>query len=110
MVRERAIMDKVLLVDADPRTLNVLGVSLRQAGYDVTTAADGAIAFAKIELVLPELLISATRLPKLDGYALVRKLKELHPSAIVPTILLGSEESVIDRARARELGVEEYLV
>ena len=67
---------KLLLVDADPRSVRVLEVSLKKAGYSVTTATDGLDALAKIESLTPDLVLSDTRLPKLDGYTLVRKLKE----------------------------------
>ena len=66
---------KLLLVDADPRSVRVLEVSLKKAGYSVTTATDGLDALAKIESLTPDLVLSDTRLPKLDGYSLVRKLK-----------------------------------
>ena len=67
---------QLLLVDADPRSLRVLEVSLKKAGYSVTTAHDGADALAKIELSTPDLILSDTRLANVDGYALVRRLKE----------------------------------
>ena len=63
---------KLLLVDADPRSVRVLEVSLKKAGYSVTTATDGLDALAKIESLTPDLVLSDTRLPKLDGYTLVR--------------------------------------
>ena len=67
---------KILLVDSDPRSLRVLEVSLRKAGYNVTSAPDGAAALEIIEHQLPDLVISDTKLPKMDGYAFVRELKE----------------------------------
>jgi DNA-binding response OmpR family regulator len=87
----------------------VLEVSLKKAGYSVTTAKDGADALAKIELSTPDLILSDTRLPKMDGYALVRKLKE-HPDwAMIPVVFLTSQKSIEDKIRGLELGVEDYL-
>ncbi|HEY4012750.1 MAG TPA: response regulator [Polyangiaceae bacterium] len=102
-------MKKLFLVDADPFTLCVLDVSLRSAGYDVTTAADGAEAWLKLEAAPPHLVVADTRLPKLDGFALVRKLKDRPELARIPVIFLATQESVADRERALELGVEDYL-
>ncbi len=100
---------QLLLVDADSRSVRVLEVSLRKAGYSVTTAKDGADALAKIELSTPDLILSDTRLPKVDGYALVRKLKERPEWATIPVVFLTSQKSIEDKIRGLELGVEDYL-
>ena len=100
---------KLLLVDADPRSVRVLEVSLKKAGYSVTTAVDGKDALAKVELSTPDLALSDTRLPKLDGYAFVRKLKEKPEWAGIPVVFLTSQKSVEDKIRGLELGVEDYL-
>jgi DNA-binding response OmpR family regulator len=100
---------QLLLVDADSRSVRVLEVSLKKAGYSVTTAKDGVDALAKIELSTPDLILSDTRLPKLDGYALVRKLKERPEWAPIPVVFLTSQKSIEDKIRGLELGVEDYL-
>ena len=100
---------QLLLVDADPRSVRVLEVSLKKAGYSVTTATDGADALAKIESLTPDLVLTDTRLPKLDGYALVRKLKERAEWAAIPVVFLTSQKSIEDKIRGLELGVEDYL-
>jgi CheY-like chemotaxis protein len=100
---------KLLLVDADPRSVRVLEVSLKKAGYSVTTATDGLDALAKIESLTPDLVLSDTRLPKLDGYTLVRKLKERPEFAGIPIVFLTSQKSIEDKIRGLELGVEDYL-
>jgi DNA-binding response OmpR family regulator len=100
---------KLLLVDPDVRSVRVLEVSLRKAGYNVTTATDGLDALGKIESVVPDLILSDTRLPKLDGYALVRRLKERPEWASIPVVFLTSQKSIEDKIRGIELGVEDYL-
>ncbi len=100
---------QLLLVDADPRSIRVLEVSLKKAGYSVTTAVDGHDALAKLEHSLPDLVLTDTRLPKLDGYALVRKLKERDDWSSIPVVFLTSQRSIEDKIRGLELGVEDYL-
>lgn len=100
---------KLLLVDADPRSVRVLEVSLKKAGYSVTTAVDGLDALSKIESLTPDLVLSDTRLPKLDGYTLVRKLKERIEWSTIPIVFLTSQKSIEDKIRGLELGVEDYL-
>ncbi|XXY22583.1 DUF4388 domain-containing protein [Sorangium sp. So ce216] len=100
---------QLLLVDADPRSVRVLEVSLKKAGYSVTTAKDGADALAKLEVSTPDLVLSDTRLPQVDGYALVRKMKEHADWAAIPVVFLTSQRSIEDKIRGLELGVEDYL-
>lgn len=100
---------QLLLVDADSRSVRVLEVSLKKAGYSVTTAKDGLDALQKIELSMPDLILSDTRLPKMDGYALVRRLKEHADWAQIPVVFLTSQKSIEDKIRGLELGVEDYL-
>ncbi len=100
---------QLLLVDADPRSLRVLEVSLKNAGYIVTTAADGADALGKIEFSAPDLVLTDTRLPRVDGYELVRRLKERPETAGIPAVFLTSQKSIEDKIRGLELGVEDYL-
>jgi DNA-binding response OmpR family regulator len=100
---------QLLLVDADPRSVRVLEVSLKKAGYSVTTATDGGDALAKIEYSAPDLILSDTRLPRLDGYELVRRLKQNGELSGIPVVFLTSQKSIEDKIRGLELGVEDYL-
>lgn len=100
---------QLLLVDSDARSLRLLEVSLKKAGFSVTTALDGNDALAKIELSPPDLILTDTRLPNLDGYGLVRRIKENREWASIPVVFLTSQKSVEDKIRGLELGVEDYL-
>jgi CheY-like chemotaxis protein len=100
---------QLLLVDSDARSLRLLEVSLKKAGFSVTTAQDGNDALAKIELSQPDLILTDTRLPNLDGYGLVRRIKENREWATIPVVFLTSQKSVEDKIRGLELGVEDYL-
>ncbi len=89
--------------------MRVLEVSLRKSGYSVTTASDGVDALAKIEVSAPDLILSDTRLPRLDGYELVRRMKDRPEYAHIPVVFLTSQKSIEDKIRGLELGVEDYL-
>jgi DNA-binding response OmpR family regulator len=101
--------EQILLVEAEAKTRRMLQVSLEQLGYAVSTARDGAEALAQLELLNPSLLVSSTDLPKLDGYALVRRMKNHAEWSNIPVIFMIAGESIEDKIRGLELGVEEYL-
>lgn len=100
---------KILLVDADQRSLRVVEVSLRKAGYSIACVSDGQAALDVVDAQSPDLIICDTKLPKVDGYALVRRLKDRQESASIPIIFLAATRSVEDKIRGLELGVEDYL-
>jgi DNA-binding response OmpR family regulator len=100
---------KILLVDAERRSVRVLTVALRSAGYSVRVAANGAHALDKIEAAIPDVIVSDSQLPKLDGYALVEKLKANRETENIPILLLTSKGPSEDRERGRRLGVSDYL-
>jgi DNA-binding response OmpR family regulator len=100
---------QLLLVDQDPNSRTVLEVSLKKAGYTVTTSEDGLDALQKIELSAPDLVLTDTRLSGLDGFGLVKRMKEKPEWAAIPVVFLSSRKSVEDKVRGFELGVEDYL-
>ncbi len=100
---------QLLLVDADPRSVRVLEVSLKKAGYSVTTAENASDALEKVEFSVPDLILTDTRLPGTDGYAFVKRLKDNRELSTIPVVFLTSEKSIEDKMRGLELGVEDYL-
>lgn len=109
MLRAGVAKKKILLVDADPRSMRVVEVSLRKAGYNVACVDDGQAALDVIDAQTPDLVICDTKLPKLDGYALVRLLRDRSEHASIAVIFLATHHSVEDKIRGLELGVEDYL-
>ncbi len=100
---------QLLLVDGDAKSLSVMEVSLRNAGFSVTTAVNGQDALDKIRLRAPDLVVSDTKLPEIDGFELCRRLKSDEKLAHVPFVFLTSQKSVADKVRGLELGADDYL-
>jgi CheY-like chemotaxis protein len=99
----------LLLVDSDTKSLRVLEVSLKKAGFNVTTAVNGQDALGKVETAAPDLIISDTKMAEMDGFELVEKLKQNTDWATIPFIFLTAQSDVEDKIRGLELGVEDYL-
>ena len=99
----------LLLVDGDPKSLRVMEVSLKKAGFSVTTATDGKDALEKIQISLPDLVLSDTRLSELDGFELCRRLKSDERLKHIPFVFLTSQKAVEFKVRGLEMGGEDYL-
>jgi CheY-like chemotaxis protein len=99
----------LLLVDGDPKSLRVMEVSLKKAGFSVTTAVNGRDALEKCEISGPDLLLSDTKMPEMDGFELCRRLKQDERFKGTPFIFLTGQKSVEYKVKGLELGVEDYL-
>jgi len=84
-------------------------VSLRKAGYSVTTAVNGEDALEKVAISVPDLVISDTKMEVMDGFEFCRRLKDNPSWSGIPFIFLTNQKSVEDKIRGLELGVDDYL-
>lgn len=101
-------MAVILLIDDDEALLDVLSLSLEDAGHRVLCAGDGVDGLAALRAHQPELVISDINMPRLDGFALCRQIRTLGLST--PVLLLTSRDSEIDEALGLELGADDYVV
>jgi len=99
----------LLLVDGDPESLRLTEVSLKKAGFSVTAASNGRDALEKCEISAPDLVLSETRMPEVDGFELCRRMRDDERFKGIPFVFLTGQKSVEDKIRGLELGVEDYL-
>lgn len=97
---------KVLVVEDDQTLLDVLQYNLRQQGYDVLTAADGAAGLDTARGSKPDLVILDVMLPKMDGYEVCRILRR---ETTVPIIMLTAKTEETDRVVGLEVGADDYV-
>jgi PAS domain S-box-containing protein len=102
---------KILVVDDEPDTRDLLKAGLGQCGAEVTAAASAAEAFEAIEKSAPDLLISDIGMPGEDGYELMRRVRSLPPEAggRVPAIALTAYARVEDRMHALRAGYQMHV-
>jgi DNA-binding response OmpR family regulator len=99
----------LLLVDNDAKSLRVMEVSLRKAGFSVTTAVNGVDGLEKVRISPPELILSDTKMPEMDGFEFCSQLKQEPKTANIPFIFLTAEKAVDHKVKGLELGVDDYL-
>ena len=97
----------VLVVDDEPKIVEVVGDYLRRAGFSVNTAADGNGAVASARARPPDLVVLDLGLPGLDGLDVARELRRASP---VPIIMLTARGDETDRVLGLELGADDYIV
>ncbi|HEX9507192.1 MAG TPA: DUF4388 domain-containing protein, partial [Myxococcales bacterium] len=101
---------QLLVVDSDARNLRVMEVSLKKAGFTVTTAIHGKDALEKVQISKPDLVLSNTHLPELDGFELCRILKQDSRFGGTPFIFFTGEKSVAFKLKGLGLGADDFLI
>jgi DNA-binding NtrC family response regulator len=99
---------RVLIVDDEPVIAESLSEMLEGWGYETAVAPDGLLGLAKVEEFRPSVVVSDVYMPNLDGFGLLREMRELHPETAV--ILLTGQGTVEMALRAiQEEGAFHYL-
>ncbi|TSE30839.1 Response regulator MprA [Tepidimonas taiwanensis] len=101
---------RVLIID-DSRTIRLSAASiLRPLGVEVILAEDGFAALSHLVRSPPDLVFVDILMPRLDGYQTCALIRRHPPLAKVPVVMLSSKDGLFDRARARVVGCDDYLV
>lgn len=99
---------RILVIEDYPPLARALAQGLRDSGYAVDTASDGEEGLLCAQATVYDVIVLDIMLPKLDGLALLQRLrKEKHPAAV---LLLTARDRVSDRVRGLDLGADDYLV
>jgi pilus assembly protein CpaE len=102
---------KILVVDDDPNVQRLLQYTLKQEGYEVLVASDGAEGFRLWDDESPSLILLDVMLPKLDGYQVATKIRQSEDDDHhVPIIMLTAEKEVEQKVRGLRAGADDYLV
>ncbi len=103
------VKPRILVVDDEPEAVELVEFNLKQAGYAVATAADGAEALKKVRAQPPDLIVLDVMLPEMDGFEICKMLRLEPATARVPVIMLTAKAAEIDRVLGLELGADDYL-
>ena len=100
-------MSKVLIVDDDPHIRELVGVFLRNDGFEVVEAMDGVDALSKLDSVKVDLAVIDVMMPKMDGWELCR---ELRATFDLPILMLTARAETSQKLKGFQLGTDDYLV
>jgi two-component system phosphate regulon response regulator PhoB len=105
----KTVKQKILVVDDEPDAVELIEFNLKQAGYDVVSAADGAEALKKARAAQPALVILDIMLPEIDGFEVCKLLRRDPATATIPILMLTAKAAEIDRVLGLELGGDDYV-
>ena len=98
---------KILVADDEAEIRDVLRLYLEKDGYEVVEAADGMEALEVCKRAKPDLVILDIMMPGIDGYRVLRNVRE---NSNIPVIMLSAKNSDSDKILGLDLGADDYIV
>ncbi len=97
---------KILIVDDEKPIVEILKINLQKEGYETLEAFDGEAAVSIAMKEEPDLILLDVMLPKLDGFSVLKKIRE---KSSVPILMLTAREEEFDKVLGLELGADDYI-
>jgi two-component system, OmpR family, response regulator MtrA len=97
---------RILLVEDDPSIREVTAIGLRNAGFEVDTAPDGAAGLEKWRRARPDLVLLDVMLPRMDGLEVCREIRR---ESTTPVVMLTARGDTIDVVVGLEAGADDYV-
>lgn len=101
---------RIMVIDDSVSLREVVGISLRGAGYEVTEACDGKDALSKLNGSRFHLMICDVNMPVMDGISFVREVKQLPRHRFVPIIMLTTESRESRKTEGQVAGAKAWVV
>lgn len=103
-------MAKILVADDERDIRELIGFTLRFAGFEVVLVADGIEAVARALLEQPDLILLDVRMPRVTGYDVCRQLKENPATSGIPIVFLSAKGQVGEIRKGLDSGAVDYIV
>lgn len=100
----------ILVVDDSPSIRQVVGITLKGAGYQVIEAGDGQDALSKLQSQKVNLIISDVNMPNMDGISLVKEVKANPDTKFMPILMLTTESEQEKKEEGKAAGAKAWLV
>ncbi len=100
---------KILIVEDTPEALENLKELLIMEGFEIITAENGDEAMYKFYLYTPDVIITDLRMPKMDGLALIQKIKESDQLKNIPIIVFSANDTPEYEVKSLKLGADVFI-
>ena len=100
----------ILLIDDDPNLILLVKDYLEFHGYIVTTAGNGLEALNILDDMVPDMIICDVMMPEMDGYSLVKSVRQNPKTNWIPVLFLSAKGQSQDRVKGLTTGADIYMV
>jgi two-component system sensor histidine kinase/response regulator len=105
-----ASMTRVLVIDDEPAIREVIAITLKKFGYQVSGAANGAEGLELARKLIPDLILCDVRMEVVDGYEVLAAIRNNPSTASIPFILVTAQAGATGMRQGMELGADDYLL
>jgi len=101
-------VDRILIVDDSPDNLFLVQATLGESGYEIHLAEDGKTALAKVNQLLPDLILLDVMMPGMDGYEVTKRIRQNQDLPYIPILLITAHErsSVV---KGLDIGADDFI-
>jgi len=101
---------RILLIDDEQFYFKLIRKSLKEAEYQLEYASSGGEGLAKLPSFQPEILVIDLKLPEMDGFEILTRVRRDPKFSHLPVIVITSKDELSEKLKAFELGADDYLV
>ena len=99
----------ILVVDDSPTVRKLISTKLERHGHTVVAAVDGMDALAKINEVVPDLILLDITMPRLDGYQVCKLIRNNDLTKNTPIVMISGKDGFFDKVRGRMAGSTDFI-
>ena len=107
--RPTANLTRVLIVDDEPFTIDMLQTFLEINGYEIFSALNGEDGLVLVQVEQPDIMILDLMLPDIEGYEVCQRLRSVPDTSALPILILSARAEASSRERAIKAGADGYL-
>lgn len=100
---------KIVLAEDEPQIARLIEFKLKKEGYSVTWKENGEEALKAIKADKPDLILLDIMMPVMDGYEVLRRLKEDENLKSIPVVMLTARAQEKDIVKGIDMGAEDYI-
>lgn len=103
-------MTNILVAEDEPQTAQLIEFKLKQQGYEVNVVSNGEQAMKMLDVNEPSLLLLDGMMPVMDGFEVLRRVKDSTKYRHIPVIMLTAKSREKDVVTGLDLGASDYIV
>lgn len=99
----------ILIVDDSPTIRKLISGKLEKCGHEAICAVDGMDALAKLNDVIPDLILLDITMPRMDGYQVCKLIRGNESTENVPIVMISGKDGFFDKVRGKMAGTDNYI-
>ncbi len=103
-------MPRILIADDEKDIRDLIAITLRFAGHDVTVTSDGQEASEIARALQPDLILLDVRMPRMSGHDACRKMKADKSTRHIPVVFLSAKDQEAEIQAGLDAGADDYIV